>query len=285
MSTKATIDGDDDFHLYREQADGSIRLRIDIKKKPLNIISPVICIPDEYVDIEIPRHVLKAILEKKDWFMKGWKHLHDDPLLEIISELHEKKKNSRGIKELKENERMSNRMTREKINEYLQKGCHVHIKCEDGKGNNRIVETIFVVEIPYHNVCNEVRSKLDVPPIDMEPGNIVVAARAFLSPRDAPNKRIPNEVVVGRIIRKIEEGRRGSLINEEIMFCRSISSFDIWLNMGLPSSARSHSVKKIAVFMYQDPECMKKSEEQVRIYKEDMESDHRRRSPKTEEGM
>ena len=273
MSTKATIDGDDDFHLYREQADGSIRLRIDIKERPLNIISPVIYVPDEYVDIEIPRHVLKAILEKKDWFMEGWKHLHDDPLLEIISELHEKKKNSREIKEPKENEQMGKRMTREKINEYLQKGCHVHIRREDGKNNNRIVETIFVVEIPYHDICNEVRSELDVPPIESEPGNIVVAARAFRSPRDASNKRIPNEVVVGRIIRKIEEGRRGSSINEEIMFCSSISSFKAWLIVA--SSPKTYkpnkSVKKIAVFMHQHPDCMKEAEEQVRMYKNRME--------------
>lgn len=90
MSTKATIDGGEGFHLYREQADGSIRLRIDIKEKPLNIISPVIYMPEEYVDVEIPRHVLKAILDKKDQFMENWEHLHDDPILEILSELHEK---------------------------------------------------------------------------------------------------------------------------------------------------------------------------------------------------
>lgn len=267
MSTKATIDGgDDDFHLYREQADGSVRLRIDIKKKPLNIISPVIYVPDEYVDIEIPRHVLKAILEKKDWFMEGWKHLHDDPLLEIISELHEK--NSREIKEPKENEQMSNRMTREKINEYLQKGCHVHIRCEDGKGNNRIVETIFVVEIPYRDVCIAVKSKLDVPPIESKPGNIVVAARAFLSPRDASNKLIPNEVVVGRIVRKIEEGKLAHI--DEIDFCSEIPSFQTWLAMGIPP--RKQDVKKIAVIMHQDPEYMKKAEEQVKMYKDRVES-------------
>ena len=165
---------------------------------------------------------------------------------------------------------MSSRMTREKINEYLQKGCHVHIKCEDGKGNNRIVETIFVVEIPYHDVCREVRTNLDTPQIDMEPGNVVVAARAFLSPRDASNKRIPNEVVVGRIIRKIEEGkgfndRIDFCVNDEIDFCAGIPSFQTWLNMGLPP--RKQDVKKIAVIMHQDPKYMKEAEEQVRIYK------------------
>lgn len=163
---------------------------------------------------------------------------------------------------------MSNRMTREEINEYLQKGCHVHIRCEDGKGNNRIVETIFVVEIPYHNVCNEVRSNLDVLQIDVEPGKIVVAARAFLSPRDVSNKRIPNEVVVGRIIRKIEEGKMSSP-DQEIEFCTGISSFQQWLTMGLPP--RAQGVKKVAVFMYQNPDCIKEAEEQVRMYKENME--------------
>lgn len=96
MSTKATIDGDDEFHLYREQADGSIRLRINIKKRPLNIKSPVIYKIKEYVDVEISKHVLEAILDKKDWFMERWEHLHDDPILEILSELHEKKKKESG---------------------------------------------------------------------------------------------------------------------------------------------------------------------------------------------
>jgi len=96
LSTKATIIGDDDFHLYKEQADGSIRLRIDIKEKPLNIISPVIYMPKRFVDIEIPRYVLKAILDKKDWFTEKWKHLHDDPIFEILSELHKKGRKKSG---------------------------------------------------------------------------------------------------------------------------------------------------------------------------------------------
>lgn len=164
---------------------------------------------------------------------------------------------------------MRKKITREMINNYLQKGCHIHIREDDGKGNNKIVETIFVVEIPYHDVCDDIQAILGTIRMEKpEPGNVVVASRAFLSPRDKPNKRIPNEVVVGRIIRKIEEGR-GLLFDKEIILCRDISVFQTWLNAGLPP--RREDIKKIAVFRYWGPGCIEEAEGQVKMYKEHME--------------
>ena len=167
---------------------------------------------------------------------------------------------------------MSKRITRETINGYLQKGRHVHIREDDGKGNKRIVETIFVVEIPYHDICDEVKERLDDLKKKEEPGNVVVASRAFLSPRDKPNRHIPNEVIIGRIIRKIEEGR-GLSFDEEITLCGAMSVFQTWLTMGLPP--RKQDVKKIAILRYRKPEYMKKAEEEVDLYKQHIESGNR----------
>lgn len=163
---------------------------------------------------------------------------------------------------------MSNRITREVINDYLQKGFHVHIREDDGKGNKRIVETIFVVEIPYYDVCDKVRVKLENSQVDAEPGNVVVASRAFLSPRDKPNKRVPNEVVVGRIIRKIEEGK-GLDFGKDIDLCGGISVFQTWLTLGLPP--RDQNVKKIAVLENRDPKYIGQAEEQIKLYKQHIE--------------
>ena len=165
---------------------------------------------------------------------------------------------------------MGKRMTRENINDYLKKGYHVHIRKDDGKGNKVIVESIFVVEIPYYNLCDTIKMKIDGLRIDRETENVVVASRAFLSPRDKPNKRVPNEVIVGRILSKIEEGR-GLAFHEDVDLCDTMGVFQTWLTMGL--SPRDKDVKKIAVFRHRDPECMKLAEEQIKMYKQHIESD------------
>lgn len=169
----------------------------------------------------------------------------------------------------KENGLMGKKITREMINDYLQKGCHIHIREDDGKGNNRIVETILVIEIPYHQVCDDIQAMLGTSRMEeAEPGNVVVASRTFLSPKDRPNRRISNEVIVGRIIRKIEEGR-GLSFKKGIDLCGDTSVFQGWLTMGLPP--RKQDVKKIAVFRYQGPEIIKEAEKEVKIYQRCME--------------
>lgn len=89
MSTKASIAFGDDFHFYRDMMDGSIHLMIDLTKSPGHVIHNI---SDERIDIEIPKHILKAILDEKDRLMEGWEHLFDDPILGILSKLMEKKK-------------------------------------------------------------------------------------------------------------------------------------------------------------------------------------------------
>ena len=164
---------------------------------------------------------------------------------------------------------MGKRMTREKINDYLKKGYHIHIRVDDGKGNKVIVESIFVVEIPYYNLCDTVKMKIDGLRIDAESENVVVASRAFLSPRDKPNKRVPNEVIVGRIVSKIEEGR-GLAFHEDVDLCESITVFQTWLTMGLPP--RDKDVKKIAVLRHRDTKYIKEAEEQINLYRQNIES-------------
>lgn len=165
---------------------------------------------------------------------------------------------------------MSKSITREVINDYLKEGFHVHIREDDGKGNNRIVETIFVIEIPYDQVCDDIQAILGTSRMEeTEPGSVVVASRAFLSPRDKPNKRTPNEVVVGRVIRKTEEGR-GLSFEEEINICDGITPFQRWLTMGLPP--RDRDVKKIAILRHHHPEYIKEAEKQIKMYKQHVES-------------
>ena len=159
---------------------------------------------------------------------------------------------------------MGKKITRDVINDYLRRGFHVHIRVEDEKGNKRIVETIFVIEVPSDQICTEIHKK-----VEYRIGNVVVASRAFLSPRDKPNKRTPNEVVVGRIIRKIEEGR-GLSFKEEINLCGDISVFQTWLTMGLP--LRTRDIKKIAVFRYKDSDYMERAKREIKLYKEHVES-------------
>ena len=101
MSTKATILFGDGFHIYRELADGTIRLELDIERETLNVKPPITYIlngvegssENGSVDLVIPRRVLKAILDAKGVFMKDWEHLHDDPIIGMINESLDKQHN------------------------------------------------------------------------------------------------------------------------------------------------------------------------------------------------
>lgn len=159
---------------------------------------------------------------------------------------------------------MTKQITRKLVNEYLKRGVHVHIRVDDGNGNKQIVETIFLVGIPRDQICTEIHKR-----VDFRLGDVVVASRAFLSPKDKPNKNVPNEVIVGRMIRKIEEGRISSF-DKEIRLCGGISAFQKWLTRGLPPIRRD--VPKIAVFKFKDPDYMEEAKQEIMIYKEHVES-------------
>lgn len=95
LSARATLADGDDFHLYREMADGTIRLEMDMKRCSLHAIPQVMIDEvEEVVDIAIPPHILKAILDQKDQLMKSWKHLFDDPVIGMLNSMRDENNES-----------------------------------------------------------------------------------------------------------------------------------------------------------------------------------------------
>jgi len=134
------------------------------------------------------------------------------------------------------------KITNEVVQDYLSKGYHVHIRTPDQSGNQRISETILLVEIPYHKISEYLRGCFGIS-TDV---NILVCARTFLSPRDQSNHHVSNKVVVGRIIRSIVDKQYVSL--DDFHLCSDMYDFRSWLVRDKPP--RKLGSKKISIFTY-----------------------------------
>lgn len=133
------------------------------------------------------------------------------------------------------------KITEDMIKDYLNSGCHVHIRTSDEKGNKRITETILLIGIPCYSIPSYIREGFNFTSSD----NLLVASRAFLSPKDRSSRRVSNEVVVGRIIRLLIDGRG---YPHDFCLCDDRGDFQKWLREGV--SPREPDIKKIAIFTY-----------------------------------
>ena len=135
------------------------------------------------------------------------------------------------------------KITDELVREYLKGGFHVHIRTPDDKGNKRIVETMLLTAIPTYQLKDSFCVRFGV----SNRSNVPVVSRTFLSPRDVSNHRVPNKVVVGRIVRLVLDGL-GQPNN--IFLCDNRGMFQDWLVAPTIDDSGGRGIKKIAILSY-----------------------------------